>query len=99
MNWLMQRVVPPGSRKLPACCCGRSACSGAAASSTTCCSVRSGRNRQGECARPAGSADLVVEEPEGDGREQRRAEDVVVGQAGQDRERVTALRPALTHPP
>src|SRR5438132_2383874 len=41
---------------------------------------------------------LRIEEVEGDRRQKRRAADVVVGQARQDGERVTALGPALTHP-
>ena len=45
-----------------------------------------------------GSARLLVEERQGDRGEERRGADVVVGQAGQDRERVAALRPALAHP-
>src|SRR5207302_1068177 len=40
----------------------------------------------------------LVEEGQGGRGEQRRGEDVVVRQAGQDRQRVTALRPALAHP-
>src|SRR5262249_37335792 len=75
---------PPAAGHAPPLRLGRAPRSGAPASSTPGCPVRSGRNRHGECARPAGSAGLVVEEPKGDGREQRRAEDVVVGQAGQD---------------
>src|SRR5213594_3964961 len=39
-----------------------------------------------------------VEEVEGDRGEERRDAQVVVGQAGQDRQRVPALRPALAHP-
>src|SRR5260221_10426016 len=41
---------------------------------------------------------LLVEEGEGGRSEQRRGEDVVVGQARKDRERVTAFRPPLPHP-
>src|SRR5215813_13960845 len=90
-GWRPGWARPPDSRKRLACCCGRLACSGAEGSSITRCSARS--------VRPAGSAGLVVEEREGDRAEQRRAEDVVVGQAGQDRERVPALRAAFARPP
>src|SRR6185437_11269609 len=41
---------------------------------------------------------LLVEEGEDDGGEQRRHAEVVVGQTGQDRQCVTAGRPALAHP-
>src|SRR4030095_14598857 len=44
------------------------------------------------------SARLLVEEGEGDRREQRGLVQVVVGEAGQDGERVPALGPALPHP-
>src|SRR2546428_10228275 len=40
----------------------------------------------------------AVEEVEGNRCEERRGAQVVVGQAGQHRERVPALRPALAHP-
>src|SRR5262249_34633842 len=46
----------------------------------------------------ATSARLLVEEREGGRDEQRRAEDIIVGQAGQDRQRVATLRAALAHP-
>ena len=39
-----------------------------------------------------------VEEREAVRGDQRRREDVVVLEAGQDRQRVAALRPALAHP-
>jgi hypothetical protein len=45
----------------------------------------------------AGSA-FPVEEGERGGGEERGQEDVVMREAGQDRQRVTALRPALAHP-
>src|SRR6266550_945396 len=41
----------------------------------------------------------TFEEVEGDRGEEWRDAQVVVGQAGQDRQRVPALRPALAHPP
>src|SRR4029450_4806416 len=44
------------------------------------------------------SARLLVEGGEGDGREQRGLVQVVVREAGQDGEGVTALWPALAHP-
>src|ERR1700730_17876006 len=44
------------------------------------------------------SGRLLVEKGENRGREEGRAEDVVVCQAWQDRERVPAHLPALAHP-
>ena len=44
------------------------------------------------------SARLIVEEAECDCREERRTAEVVMGQARQDRECVTALWSALAHP-
>src|ERR1700730_13038764 len=51
------------------------------------------------CRLRGGFSSFAVEERQGGRGEQRRAKDVVVGQARQDRERVTTLRPALVHPP
>src|SRR6266480_1264994 len=46
----------------------------------------------------AGSGGLLVEEVERDRREQRRHAEVVVGQTGQDGQRVAAFRSSLAHP-
>src|SRR4051794_23904984 len=44
------------------------------------------------------STSLLVEERKRRLREERRIPDVVVGEPGEDRQRMAALRPALAHP-